>query len=186
MKRKIAACLSAIMLCMGAMVFAPSQAGAANLVRSGRYQFVGPNNEFWDVPFAQYDDGIYDFSINLWSNSPRVFQGTVFKAHTRDYTVLPAARVTYNGSHVNYFDMCSNVPWDEYAFYSWAKVYPDHGGTYTLDMVQYLGVDSGFWVLRSMRDGHSYPVDGWFTYNGDDRVGFLSVADGTCIQVALY
>lgn len=175
------ACVS--LACIG--VVAADSAGAANLVTSGRCQFYGPSNEFFDVPYAQYDDGIVDVQVDLYSNVPRQFLGTVATFHTRDYTVMPSSLCIQGGTgQASSFAFCNNFTVDGWPFYSWAYVYPYNvTANYHVDMVGYIGYDNGWWNVYSP-DYMQVLVSGqgsWWI--GDSRVN--AQGNGGCIGIEL-
>lgn len=183
LRSKLFAFIAAMALAVGVLVgFGTASAGAANLVRSGRYQFYGPNNEFWDIPWAQYDDGIVNWQIDLYSNSPRALQGTVATFHARDYVVLPNFMLYQGGpGQPSYFEACPNTAADEWPFYSWQYVYPYQGGNYSIDMTAYIGWNSGWWDVYHGVDYVTGGEGSWWI--GDSRV--TVAGDGNCIRYTL-
>lgn len=163
MKKIITSVLLALgMLVPMAVTSAPQASAEINLVKSGRCQMAGPANQFWDIYWEQYQDGIVNVNIDLYSNVPRVRMGNVAFYHTWDWAVPQNCR---QGSYYAMFDMCPNLWWDQYDFYSSWRVSP-YENNYGVEME---GTTSGDWAIYTNAYPYYIHADGWYTIS-DSRV----------------
>lgn len=175
MRRILGVIATVAALLVGTVALAPP-ASADVLVVSDRYQVTGTPgaNTFYDIRFDQYSSGIVQVVVNLYSNTPRVLYGEVFKAAVSDWAVPVLASSGTWAQPYGTFGFCPNLPNDR--FYNYRQV-PGLVQV-TMSNGQFVGMDQWY--------NHIAGPEGFYTIRDYSRVEVEHIPNDACASVNLY